>query len=198
MVRKAALWLTIPLWLLTALPCAASAEPLPATSASETAPIAESQRLDLPSYRDPESSLPGVGVTSQIFTALGTVLGILALGIYLYKRIAMRGSRGARRDGTIQVLSRTYLGPKESLCLVRVGGDVLLLGQTGNGISLLHTLPSGVAAASSDADDATIDPTGRTDNRVPSEFARERGAALAGLESRLKRLNRLWGTEGSE
>lgn len=185
------------LWLMAAPLCVARAESPQGAVVSEPAPTSDAQRLDLPNYRDPESPLPGVGMTSQIFTALGTVLGVLALGVHLYKRVALRGSRGAGREGTVRVLSRTYLGPKESLCLVRVGTDVLLLGQTGSGITLLHTMPSTVPAdaAGEGADDAAIGPPGGTGHRVPSEFARERGAALAGLESRLRRLNRLWGTE---
>lgn len=196
MTRKEGLLLAL---LLVAAPLNATSAELPQEAGmSRPAPVADSQRLDLPSYRDPESPLPGAGVTSQVFTALGTVLGLLALGVYLYKRLAIRGLPGARRDGTIQILARTYLGPKESLCLVQVGKDVLLLGQTASGITLLHTLPSSVSAASSGIDDATIGPSARTEDRVPSEFARERGVALAGLESRLRRLNKLWGTEVSD
>jgi flagellar biosynthetic protein FliO len=167
---------------------------------SEPSPVSDSQRLDLPSYRDPEIPLPGAGVTSQVFTALGTVLGVLALGVYLYKRFALRGPRGMNRDDTIRVLSRTYLGPKESLCLVQVGTDILLLGQTGSGITLLHTLPSNVSAVSSDrgADDATISGIDGSENCSPSGFARERAVALSGLEGRLRRLNKLWGTGASE
>lgn len=192
--------LAVTLWLVGAMPCIASAELPQEPGVSESAPVSDSQRLDLPSYRDPEIPLPGAGVTSQVFTALGTVLGVLALGVYLYKRFGLRGPRGMNRDGTIRILSRTYLGPKESLCLVQVGTDILLLGQTGSGITLLHTLPSNASAVSSDrgADDSTIGGIGESENCSPSGFAQERAVALSGLEGRLRRLNRLWGTGASE
>ena len=148
-VRKIARWSVMTLWFIAATPSYGGAEPAPGVGVTEPAPAAASQALDLPSYREPQSPLPGAGVTSQIFTALGTVLGLLALGVYLYKRVTLRGPRGAKRDETIQILSRTYLGPKESLCIVQVGTDVLLLGQTSAGITLLHTLPPIASTAAS-------------------------------------------------
>lgn len=197
---KTGLLVAAALWLIVASPTWGSAEPAQGVGVTEPAPASDPGRLDLPSYREPQSPLPGAGVTSQIFTALGTVLGLIALGVYLYKRVALRGPRGVHQDGTIQVLSRTHLGPKESLCLVRVGTDVLLLGQTSAGITLLHTLPPSPSAAASDRRDGeeAVDPLGQSEQRQPSEFARERSAVLAGLEGRLKRLNKLWGTEASD
>lgn len=197
---KAGLWAATVLWLIVASPTWGSAEPAQGVGVTEPAPASDPGRLDLPSYREPQSPLPGAGVTSQIFTALGTVLGLIALGVYLYKRVTLRGPRGVHQDGTIQVLSRTHLGPKESLCLVRVGTDVLLLGQTSAGITLLLTLPPNSSAAASGRRDGeeAIDPLGQPEHRRPSGFARERSAALAGLEGRLRRLNKLWGTETSD
>lgn len=180
---------------MVAMPYGVSAESPQGTSAAEQAPAFHSQQLDLPSYRDPQSPLPGIGMTSQVFTSLGAVLGLMALAFYLYKRIALRGSRDVFRDGSVRILSRTYLGPKESLCLVQVGSDVLLLGQTSTGITLLHTLPpnASTAAVSGGRDgEAPIRSLQQTERREPSEFARERSAALAGLEGRLRRLNELW------
>lgn len=197
---KAGLWAATALWLMAASPTWGSAELSQGVGATEPATVSVPQQLDLPSYSDPQSPLPGVGITSQIFTALGTVLGLLALGVYLYKRLTLRGPRNAHRDGTIKVLSRTYLGPKESLCLVQVGTDVLLLGQTSSGITRLHMLPPIASAAAVDRGDGeeAIDPLGPPEHRQPTGFARERSVALAGLESRLRRLNRFWGTEVSD
>lgn len=188
------------LWLVAAPLCAAAVESSQEPGGSQPAPTSDSQPLDLPSYREPEGPLPGVGVSSQIFTALGTVLGVVALGAYLYKRFAVRGLRGAGRDGTVRILSRTYLGPKESLCLVQVGHDLLLLGQTGSGITLLHTLPSDISSVSSgvDSDETPIDPADGIRQRIPATSTQERVAGLTGLEHRLKRLNKIWGTEVTE
>ncbi|NJD68885.1 MAG: flagellar biosynthetic protein FliO [Candidatus Methylomirabilota bacterium] len=193
------MWVAVVLWLIAVPSSAGSAELPQGAQVSEPASIVDPQPLDLPSYRDPESPLPEAGVTSQVFTALGTVLGVLALGVYLYKRVVLRGPRGASRDGTVRILGRTYLGPKESLCLVQVGTDVLLLGHTGSGITLLHTLPSSVLTAPSDGgvDEASIGPMEGTEHRAPSGWARERKGALDGLEGRLRRLNRLWGSGGA-
>lgn len=191
-MRKATFWLIAAIWFFSVIPCVAGAESPEAMGPAEPIPTLESQQLDLPSYRDPQSPLPGAGITSQIFTALGSVLGLMVLAFYLYRRIAMRGSRDIFRDGTVRILSRTYLGQKESLCLVQVGNDILLLGQTSTGITLLHTLPPQTSAAALSRRDAqaTVGPPAHTGNRESSAFVQE----LVGLESRLKRLNRLWRT----
>lgn len=197
MMSKAMLYAVTALWLIFATPCWGSAELPQGAGTTEPATVSDIQQLDLPSYRDPQSSLPGVGMTSQIFTALGAVLGLMALAYYLYKRIAMRGSSNAFHDGTIRILSRTYLGQKESLCLVQVGNDVLLLGQTSAGITLLHVLPPAASAAAvtgrrDGEGEARIGTSGQTTPRPPAGYARERFAATNGLEGRLRRLNRLW------
>lgn len=194
------LWLflaALMLLLMAAPPYAVSAESLQEPNVGESATVSDIQQFDFPSYRDPQSSLPGVGMTSQIFTALGAVLGLMALAYYLYKRIAMRGSSNAFHDGTIRILSRTYLGQKESLCLVQVGNDVLLLGQTSAGITLLHALPPAASAAAvtggrDGEGEVRSGTSGQTTPRPPAGYARERFTGITGLEGRLRRLNGLW------
>jgi flagellar protein FliO/FliZ len=51
-----------------------------------------------------------------------------------------------RADGPIRVVGRTYLGAKESLCLVEVGPTTLLLAVTGTTIRTLHVWPEGLAS----------------------------------------------------
>lgn len=198
---KAALWVATALWLIAVTPCGGSAEPTQEMGVTEPAPgspPSAGEPLGLPLYHDPPSPLiADGGLTSQIYTALGTVLGLLALGVYSYKRLSRRGSRGAPTDGTIRILSRTYLGPKESLCLVQVGTQVLLLGQTSAGITLLHRLDTLSTEPSVGVSDGEAE-------RQRLEAAEDHDAAcslqgssieLASLKSRLKRLNTKWGLE---
>lgn len=195
---KATLWAATALWLIAVTPCGGSAEPLQGVSVTEPAPASAPQALDLPSYRDPVSPLSGDGgLTSQIYTALGTVLGLLALGVYLYKRLSRRGLSGSPTDGTIRILSRTYLGPKESLCLVAVGKERLLLGQTGAGIALLHRLDPPTALPPADAREAEAEQAQPEAAEARDATVAVQGSAgeLASLKSRLKSLNKRWGLE---
>jgi flagellar biosynthetic protein FliO len=196
-MRRGGISAALVFWLIAASPTDGALGQQKEISASEpSSPASAGQGPELAPYQEPQSRLPGAGVTSQIFTALGTVLGLLALGVYLYRKVTLRGSRGGQRDGTIQILSRTYLGQKESLCLVQVGRQVLLLGQTSSGITLLHALeePLSSLASRDGAGEAGGIRRGEAEGRHPPHL-HGFPTVLAGLESRLKRLKKGWGTE---
>lgn len=189
-------WTVLPLWLMVAVPALGDAQSPQETDVVEQTTEADPQPFNLPSYEELDSPLPGAGVTSQVVTALGTVLGLMAAMVFVYKRFAQPRSRVVNHDATIKILSRTYLGPKESLCLVQVGSDVLLLGQTAAGITQLHTLSEHAVAESSSrsTDETTISPAAAAKRGTLSEFAREHEAVLATLDGRLRRLNAFCGT----
>lgn len=91
----------------------------------------------------------GPSLTSS-FLRLG--LACLAIVALLYG-----GSRLLRRlplsrflpggDGPIRIEGRTLLGPKEYLCLVRVGARTILIGVTAGRIMPLHAWPEAELAA---------------------------------------------------
>lgn len=202
MMGKAALWTAIALWLLAVTPYGGSAESTQEMGVTEPAPgspaSSSDEPLTLPLYHDPPSPLIGDGgLTSQIYTALGTVLGLLALGVYLYKRLSRCRARGMPPDGTIRILSRTYLGPKESLCLVQVGTQVLLLGQTSTGITLLHRLDTPSTEPSAGAVDGSVERQrlGESETCDTLDALRRSSVELTSLKSRLKSLNMKWGLE---
>ena len=78
---------------------------------------------------------------------------LLRLGLACLAVVALLygGSRLLRRlplarflpsgDGQIRIEGRTLLGPKEYLCLVRVGSRAILIGVTAGGIVPLHAWP---------------------------------------------------------
>lgn len=199
MMGKVIFWTMTALWLIAVTPLGASAEPMQGVGVTESAPASPpsaSEPLGLPPYHDPPSPLiADGGLTSQIYTALGTVLGLLALAVYLYKRLSRRSVGGSPTDGTIRILSRTYLGPKESLCLVQVGTQVLLLGQTSAGIALLHRLdtPSTESSACASDGKAGRQQLEATKDRDTLDALQGSSIELASLKSRLKRLNTKWG-----
>lgn len=85
----------------------------------------------------PEASEPGV-----LLPALA--LAILAAAAWFFAR------RRARTGRTLQVLESTSLGPKRSVVLVKVGEEVLVLGSSEAGISLLATRPADALAPAPD------------------------------------------------
>lgn len=76
--------------------------------------------------------------------SLGGVVGLILLLAWGYRRMAAGGRLGLslrpRRAGVVEVLSRTTLAPRQSLCLVRVGPRLVLLGCTPTSIQPLDVI----------------------------------------------------------
>lgn len=69
---------------------------------------------------------------------LSAMLGVLILGLYLWKRSGFLRPQGV--SPMIQVLSTHYLAPKKALILVAVGKERLLLASAGEQLQLLTSL----------------------------------------------------------
>ncbi|NQU44799.1 flagellar biosynthetic protein FliO [bacterium] len=83
------------------------------------------------------SDLTAGDAISRMLVALGIVLALM-FGVYWFiRRYAPRGSVSANRHDTIRVLGTKMLGGRQSLMLVRVRGQTLLLGITSQSISCL-------------------------------------------------------------
>jgi flagellar biosynthesis protein FliP len=80
----------------------------------------------------------GSGVAGAVGALLLTV-GILAVGIYLLKRIQVGGGNGAK-GVALHVLKRVPVGPKQGIALVQVGDRVLVVSIAENGTRLLTEL----------------------------------------------------------
>jgi len=71
-----------------------------------------------------------------------TFFAILLLGAQATKKL--RSSRNAKPDqNEIEILNRKGIGPKSSLVLVRVRGKELLIGSSGEAVTLLSEFSSG-------------------------------------------------------
>jgi flagellar protein FliO/FliZ len=68
------------------------------------------------------------------------VLGILFSAFYLFKKFIWKNSVFAGHNKPVNVLSTGYLGPKKSIALVEVAGEVLVLGIANDNISLLSNI----------------------------------------------------------
>jgi flagellar biogenesis protein FliO len=137
---------------------AAAATPPASTPPTELAPV-EATILAPPATPELASALPAIGV----------IAALAGIALYLSRRRPGSGRR------LVQVLETASLGPRRQLVVVRLGDDVLLLGSSEAGVTLLSTQPAGAHLG---APVALAAPATR-----PVEPAPERTANV---------LNRLW------
>lgn len=74
-----------------------------------------------------------------MLAALAAVLAAVA-AVYLAARRLMRGQGTASADAPIRVLASQFIGVKKNIALVEVPGSVLVLGISGERISLLDKI----------------------------------------------------------
>jgi flagellar biogenesis protein FliO len=95
-----------------------------------------------------ERSLAWDGLRMVLMLAM--VLLLLGLAVKLLRRWPGLAGRDGL-PGSLQVLARVALTPKEAICLVRVGagpgGEVLVLGVSPSGVTLLTRLEAGIGEA---------------------------------------------------
>ncbi len=78
---------------------------------------------------------------------LGVVIAVMLLLLWLLKTYMNRGGArlGAKYASPVKVLSTSFLGPKKSISIVDVAGELLVLGVTAESITCLTTLDSAEA-----------------------------------------------------
>ena len=74
----------------------------------------------------------------RVAAVLSGLLGVLVLGLYLWKRSGFLRPQGV--SPLIQVLATHYLAPKKALILVAVGQERLLLASAGDQLQLVISL----------------------------------------------------------
>jgi flagellar biogenesis protein FliO len=136
---------------------ASAATPAASSAAPELAPVEAT--ILAPATPELTSALPAIGV----------IAALAGVALYLSRRRPGAGRR------LVQVLETASLGPRRQLVVVRLGDDVLLLGSSEAGVTLLSTQPAGAGLV---APVAVAAPSTR-----PDEPARERPANV---------LTRLW------
>lgn len=88
----------------------------------------------------------GVGSLAEGLWPLAVVLGLILCGALLLRRAFPR--RGGSSGGDlIRVISRQYLSPKQSICLVKIGTRVMALGVTAERISMLAQIEDEAGAS---------------------------------------------------
>jgi flagellar biogenesis protein FliO len=70
----------------------------------------------------------------KIISILGAMVGVLLLGLSLWKRLAPKYQR---HPALIQVLATHYLAPKQALILVAVGEETFLLASSASNLNVI-------------------------------------------------------------
>lgn len=73
----------------------------------------------------------------RMVSALALVLGLAILVMYLFRKVMSRSADPGRRPETIGILSVRYLGGKNSIALVNVADQVIVVGISPSGMSTL-------------------------------------------------------------
>ncbi len=76
----------------------------------------------------------------KMISALAAVLGIMLAGLWTVRKLMKKTGAGVDDGQAIRILSTRYLGPKSSIMLVDVLGQVIVVGVTGSQISMLSTI----------------------------------------------------------
>lgn len=88
--------------------------------------------------QDKKSGGPDIlSASFKMFYTLVLVLGIMFLVFHLFKKYVWKNSVFGSESKPIKVLSTGFLGPKKSIALVEVAGEILVLGIANDNISLL-------------------------------------------------------------
>jgi len=157
------------------LPTSTASTPTPTPTPTPTA-TSSSTALPAP-YPAPASSFSGGSI------AAGLLLAALAAAALVLAR------RRRNLPRLVEIVESAGLGPKRSLVVVRLGDELLVLGSSEGGITLLATRPAGsLTATSTSTSTSTATPTANTTATATAAATSTviAGAAL-GLIDRLKR-----------
>ena len=154
---------TMPAAVLILLSAAAhGGEPAPAAPAgtlpADYAEYVETEVPDAPS---------GWALLGRLAGSLVVVLGLIVVSAYVFKRMLSR-SKLVPGGGLVEVLQALPLGGKRQIYLVKIAGRVLVVGASGEQISLLAELPEGDIVARAETLGSAMEQSGQT---VPGGLA---------------------------
>jgi len=122
---------------------------------------------------------------ARMVLSLAAVLLVLGVGVKCVRRwpgLTGRDSAG----GPLQLLGRLPLTAKEAVCLVRAGSEVLVVGVSAAGVTLLHRLEAGLGDPS-----RSLTPSSPVRSRQGGEALS--GGRLRVLAARIRDVQAAWG-----
>ena len=116
---------------------AVAVPPIEQTPLGQGSGAERSTRSVIPSQDSDAPAYSGGWILSTL-TALGVVIGLIFLLRLAYSKIS--GTPVVTTTSAVEVLSRTSVAPKSHVLLLRVGGRVLIVGESSGGLRTLSEL----------------------------------------------------------
>jgi flagellar protein FliO/FliZ len=76
----------------------------------------------------------------KMVSALAVVLGVMLTGLWAVRKFMNKTGKNVDDGQMVRILSSRYMGPKSSIVLLDVLGNVIVVGVTGSQISMLTTI----------------------------------------------------------
>lgn len=76
----------------------------------------------------------------KMISALAVVLGLMIGAAWCLKKVGARTGMGIPDGQLIRVVSSSYIGPKNSIVIIDVLGELLVVGISGNQMTLLTSI----------------------------------------------------------
>jgi flagellar biosynthetic protein FliO len=105
------------------------------------------------------------GLVLKLVLSLVLIVGLIYLSTYFLKKLNMRGASGEIGGGSIKVIGRTFIGPKQSLYVVKIGEKYSVLGATETNINFITDLKK------EDADKYAAEPSKAVDSSPLAKFS---------------------------
>lgn len=86
------------------------------------------------------------GIVIKLIISMVVIVGLIYLSMYFLKKINSRAAGGGIIGDTIKIIGRTFLSPKQSLYLVKIGDRYAILGATEQSVSMISELSEEEAA----------------------------------------------------
>lgn len=86
------------------------------------------------------------GIVAKLIISMVVIVGLIYLSMYFLKKINSRAAGGGIIGDTIKIIGRTFLSPKQSLYLVKIGERYTIIGATEQNVSMIGELSEEEAA----------------------------------------------------
>jgi len=88
-----------------------------------------------------------MSILFKLVISLVLIIGLIYLSTYFMKRMNSRVTGRGSMGDTIKIMGRTFLSPKQSLCLVKIGKKYTVLGVSDQNVTKITELSDEEAAA---------------------------------------------------
>jgi len=107
----------------------------------ETHTIGRQQTVpDKANGQNSNASIQGTNTSLwKSFFSLLIVLALIVLSALLFRWFSLKGQRHFKHSG-IEIIARNNISPKQSLCLIKLGERLVLIGLSPNHMASLHTI----------------------------------------------------------